>query len=63
MSLSRGRIFGIYVHSDYRELHLGKSGDVRLAKAGRKGSDKFGQFGGSFFISSDTLCEDSDTGG
>ena len=36
MSLSRGRIFGIYVHPDSTKLHLGKSGDVRLAAEGEK---------------------------
>ena len=36
MSQSRGRIFGIYVHSDSTKLYLGKSGDVRLAAEGEK---------------------------
>jgi len=32
--VGRGRIFGIYVHSDSTKLHLGRSGDVRLAAQG-----------------------------
>lgn len=44
MSLGRGRIFGIYVHSDSMKLHLGKRNDVRLAAEGEIQGDKFGQF-------------------
>ena len=44
MSLRRGRIFGIYVHSGSMKLHLGKRSDVRLAAEGEVQGDKFRQF-------------------